>query len=94
MNYSYDRRASKDVLVPVRPGDNFREIARRMVLHAAANEIVKLSPRSSPKHDDFVFWYDEGRGAFQAVLGGRPIADLNGKFLALKVVEAWAEDPR
>lgn len=95
--YDYDRTkkaVGKDVLVPIEPTDPYREIAKRMVLHAADGKTVRLSPRTSPKYGDYVFWFDEGRQVFQALIEGRPVGDLNGKQLAIKVVEAWAEDLR
>ncbi len=90
--YSYDRSktAGRDILVPMKPTDSERQIAQRMVLH----ETVRLSARPSPKYGDYAFWYDEDQMAFQAVLKGRPIADLNGDHLALQVYRTWSEDLR
>jgi hypothetical protein len=65
-----------------------------MVLHAADGEIVRLSPRPSPKYSDYAFWYEEGELIFHAVNDGRPVSDLNGEQLALKVVKTWVKDSR
>jgi hypothetical protein len=94
VGYSYNRTAARDLVLPMKPTDAFRQIAKRMVLNAAAGKTVRLSPRTSPKYDDYAFWYDDEQKAFQAVLNGRPTADLNGDHLALKLVETWSEDLR
>jgi len=95
--YDYDRRtkaAARDFLVPVKPTDSNRQIAQRMVLHAAAGKRVLLSPKSSPRHKDYALWYDEGELTWHALIKGRKASDLNGEHLAAKVVEAWVKDYR
>ena len=93
--FSYDRReAAAEFLVQIKPTDSNRQIAQRMVLHAAAGKRVSLSPKSSPRHKDYMFWYDEGELTFHGVVRGRKESDLNGDHLAVRVVDAWVKDQR